>query len=298
MNILTDFFRLLREMLDFPLLTIGEFKLTLWSFLYLFIFTVLLFYLTALFRRWLLNRLLVKTNMTLAARQTFGSLLRYFVISVGLLIIIQTAGIDLTTLNVLAGAIGLGVGFGLQNIANNFISGIIILFERPIKIADRIEVGDVEGDVVHIGARSTTIVTNDNIAMIVPNSKFISEDVINWSYTDSNVRFKIPISVAYGSDVRLVEKLLLEVARENPDVLEDRAPAVRLLKFGDNGLHFELRAWTKTLTHTKGVLISSLNFAILEKFNQYNIEIPYPQRDVHIRSGHLEMQARKNTPTT
>jgi small-conductance mechanosensitive channel len=141
-------------------------------------------------------------------------------ILVGILIILQTSGIDLTTLNILAGAVGIGIGFGLQNIANNFISGLIILFERPIKIGDRIEVGEVDGDVVEIGLRSTTVLTNDNIAIIIPNSKFISENVVNWSHNDSKVRFKIPVSVAYGSDVKLVEKLLLEVAEENADVFD------------------------------------------------------------------------------
>jgi small-conductance mechanosensitive channel len=182
------------------------------------------------------------------------------------------------------------VGFGLQNIAGNFISGLIILFERPIKLGDRIEVGAVEGDVVRIGSRSTTVVTNDNIAIIIPNSKFITENVVNWSHTGENVRFRIPVSVAYGSDVRRVEKVLLEVAAENPDVLREPAPAVRFAEFGDSGLAFELRAWTTALLHRRGKLVSDLNFAIYDKFKQHGIEIPFPQRDLHIRSGALEVK--------
>jgi small-conductance mechanosensitive channel len=142
---------------------------------------------------------------------------------------------------------------------------------------------------VRIGGRSTEVETNDNITIIVPNSKFITENIINWSHNDRKVRFRIPVSVAYGSDVRLVERLLIEVAVENPDVLDKPTPGVRLMEFGDNGLLFELRAWSTTLIHRKGLLVSNLYFAILEKFTANGIEIPYPQRDVRIREGRLEV---------
>jgi small-conductance mechanosensitive channel len=220
--------------------------------------------------------------MEVGARQATGSILRYSILAVGLAIIFQTAGIDLTALNVLAGAVGLGIGFGLQTIVNNFICGIVILFERPIKVGDRIVVGEVEGDVVHIGGRSTTVVSNDNISIIVPNSKFITENVVNWSHNDRRVRFRIPVSVAYGTNVNLVERVLLEVAAANPDVLENPPPAVRLLEFGDSGLGFELRAWSTTLIHKRGLLTSSLNIAIYRIFKEHNIEIPYPRRNVQI----------------
>lgn len=280
----------LKNFLEIPIFKFGDTALTLWSFLYLIILVILLFYLTGKMRSWIVNRLLIKSKIDLGLRLAAGSIVRYFLIAIGLLVILQTVGIDLTTLNVLAGAVGLGVGFGLQNIANNFISGLIILFERPIKIGDRIEVGNVEGDVVKIGARSTTVVTNDNIAIIVPNSSFIAENVVNWSHTDAKVRFRIPASVAYGSDVRLVEKVLLEVAKENPDVLDDPPPAVRFMAFGDSSLDFELRVWSTTLMHRKGRLISALNFAIYEKFKEQHIEIPFPQRDLHVRSGAIEVK--------
>lgn len=274
-----------QEFLRTPVFTIGEMELTLWSIVYTVVLIVLLIYVSGIIKRWTSDRLLARTRLEMGSRLAIAAITRYFIVVVGLLIILQTAGIDLTTLNVLAGAVGIGVGFGLQNIANNFISGLIILFERPIKIGDRIEVGSVEGDVVKIGARSTTVVTNDNITIIIPNSKLIAENVTNWSHNDEKVRFRIPVSVAYGSDVRLVERLLLEVAKENPNVLTEPSAGVRFLEFGDNGLLFELRAWTDTLTHRKGLLISALNFAIYEKFRQHKVEIPFPQRDVHIKSG-------------
>lgn len=153
--------------------------------------------------------------------------------------ILQVVGIKLTTLNVVAGAVGIGVGFGLQKIANNFISGLIILVERPIKIGDRVKVAGVEGRVVAIRARSTTVITNDNIAIIVPNSSFISENVVNWSFGDDIVQFRLAVGVAYGSDTRLVERCLLEVAQSNAAVLESPPAAVQFIGFGESSLDFE-----------------------------------------------------------
>ncbi len=282
----------IKQVLDLNLLKLGETQITLWALLYFCFLLFLLFYFAGKVQKLLLGRVLVRTKLDAGARQAIGTITRYLVLTIGFLIILQTVGINLTTLNVLAGAIGVGIGFGLQNIANNFISGLIILFERPIKIGDRIEVGQVVGDVIEIGARSTKVLTNDNIAIIIPNSKFITENVVNWKYNDDKVRFRIPVSVAYGSDVRLVEKLLLEVARENPDVLVDPAPVVRLLQFGDNGLYFELRPWSSRLVHQQGKLLSALNFAICDKFKEHGIEFPFPQRDLHIRSGVLEVRAK------
>lgn len=275
----------IREFLDIPLVKLGGAPVTLWAIVQLVVLVALLFYLSGKLRTWIVEQFLTRTRMELGARQATGTIIRYTVIAVGFVIILQTAGIDLTALNVLAGAVGIGLGFGLQNIVNNFISGIIILFERPIKVGDRIVVGDVEGDVVHIGGRSTTVVTNDNITIIVPNSKFITENVVNWSHNDRKVRFRIPVSVAYGSDVHLVERLLLEVAAANPDVLEKPAPGVRLMEFGDSGLNFELRVWSTTLIHRRGLLASSLNYGIYKAFTENGIEIPYPRRDIRLLEG-------------
>jgi small-conductance mechanosensitive channel len=218
------------------------------------------------------------------------------VLFVGLLIIFQTVGIDLTTLNVLAGAVGIGIGFGLQNIANNFISGLIILIERPIKVGDRVEVGDVEGDVVSIGARSTTVRTNDSIAIIVPNSKFISENVVNWSFGGEIVRFKIPVSVAYASDIDLVTELLLKIADENEDVAKSPPPSVRLIELGQSALEFELRAWSREKLHRPGLFTSNINYEIVRAFRKHGVEMPFPQRDLHIRSSRVRMDGFAAAP--
>jgi small-conductance mechanosensitive channel len=291
MEAIQSLFGQIKEFLSIPIFKIGATQVTLWTLLYTLVLLVLLFYFTSKMKRWIVDQLLAQSKVDIGVRQAGGTIAQYLVVVIGLMVILQTAGIDLTTLNVLAGAVGIGVGFGLQNIANNFISGLIILFERPIKIGDRVEVGGVEGDVIKIGARSTTVLTNDDIAIIIPNSKFVTENVVNWSHTGDQVRFKVPVSVAYGSDARLVEKLLLEVAKENRDVLDSPQPVVRFLEFGDSGLLFELRAWSSSLIHRKGKLISALNFAIYDKFAEHKIEIPFPQREVHIRRGRIEWKS-------
>lgn len=278
-----QFLNAAKEFLYAPLFRIGSSGISFGTFIYLLVLVVVLFYVSGKIRYWLSEKILVRSRLERGVRHAAGSIMRYVIIIVGLLVIMQTVGIDLTTLNILAGTVGIGVGFGLQNIANNFISGLIILFEHPIKTGDRIEVGEVEGEVVSIGSRATTVVTNDNIAIIVPNSSLIAENVVNWSFTDPKVRFKIGVTVAYGSNPRMVEKLLLEVANSNPDVLKDPEPVVRFLEFGDSGLFFELRAWNTSHIHRKGKFISDLNHAIHEAFTDNGIIFPFPQRDVHLR---------------
>ncbi|TAH35268.1 MAG: mechanosensitive ion channel [Planctomycetota bacterium] len=298
MQVVREWLARVREILEVPIFKLGEAQITLWSALYLALLVVLLFYASGRLRRWLAERALTRTRLDAGARQAVASLTRYAVLLLGLLVILQTVGIDLTTLNVLAGAVGIGLGFGLQHVISNFVSGLIILFKRPIRVGDRIEVDEIEGDVVKIGARSTTVLTNDGIAVIVPNSKFITENVVNWKYSGDAVRFRVPVGVAYGSDLRLVERLLLEVAAQNVDVLEEPMPAVRFVAFGDSSLDLELRVWSSTLVHRKGQLVSALNYAIHDKFCAHGVEIPYPQRDLHIRSGTLERHGGQGEPQT
>ena len=290
METLQEFLVQLRAWLDIPLLPVGSTRFTLWMLLYLLVLIALLVYVTGKLKTWMVERLLARTRIDIGVRQAVGSIFRYVIVAIGFMIILQTAGINLSALTVLAGAFGIGVGFGLQNITNNFVSGLIILFERPIKVGDRIEVGNVTGDVVKISPRATTIVTNDNIAIIVPNSEFISSQVINWSYTNRDVRLNFPVGVAYHSDPELVRKALLEVAADHPGVLKERNADVLLQEFGDSSLNFILRVWTRDYTTTPGVLRSELNYAICKKFKEHGIEIPFPQRDLHVRSGVVEVK--------
>lgn len=278
------------DFLQYPLFPLGNDVVTISALLYLVISLILLFYLSAKFRNLLQNKILVRYSIDIGVRQAISTIVRYIIIVVGLAIIIQSAGIDLSFLAIMAGALGVGIGFGLQNITNNFVSGLVILFERPVKIGDRIELtnpsGDViNGDVVNISARASTILTNDNIAVIVPNSNLISSTVINWSYNERKVRFRYPVGVHYKEDPEKVRKLLVEVAMENDAVLKDPPPDVQFLNFGDSSLDFMLRVWTTKYIQRRGFLRSQLNFAIHKKFKEHNIEIPYPQRDLHLRSG-------------
>lgn len=280
----------LKDSLEVPLFSLGGTTITLWTVLYLLILLLAVLWLTGLFRRILVRALERGGRVESGVAQAIGTMVRYAMVLVGLLIIIQTAGINLTTLNVLAGAVGIGVGFGLQTIAANFISGLILLLERPIKVGDRIEVGGIDtegvsGQVAAIGARATTVLTNDNIAIIVPNSKFVEEAVVNWSHNDRQVRFRLEVQVAYGTDVRRVEQVLLEVAATNSDVLAAPAPTVRLKEFGDSGITMQLLVWSTTLMQRRGLLMSQLNFAIYDAFAREGIEIPFPQRVVHLRKA-------------
>src|SRR5881296_1193572 len=200
-------------------------------------------------KRFLFNRLLAQSGLDRSLQYAIAQVVSNIVLVVGIFIVLENTGIHLAALAVFAGAVGVGVGFGLQNIASNFISGLVILAERPIAIGDRVEVSGIVGRVQQIRARSTVIVTNDNIAMIVPNSKFIDSPVTNWTYGDPRVRFRIPIGVAYGSDVNRVREALIAAAREHPAALSDPAPSVFLDKFGDSTIDFELVVWSKEMSY-------------------------------------------------
>jgi small-conductance mechanosensitive channel len=234
---------------------------------------VLLLYLSRRFTRWMVDSFLARRHLDIGVRQAVGTLVRYAITTVGVVVILQTLGIDLSTVAVLAGAVGVGLGFGLQNVASNFVSGLIILFERPIKVGDRIEVGDVSGEVHRIGARATTVVTPENIAVIVPNSQFISERVTNWSHTGKLTGFLVRVRVGWHADADLVRRLLLECATEHPDVLRDPAPQVELQDLR-NGLLFVLQVWSTQYLQGEGRLKSDLSFAIKEKLQRHDIEPP------------------------
>lgn len=267
------------------LFSIGQSDITLVTIGYLIISIVGLIYLSNRLSKFIGKSVLNRYSATESTIQTVSTIIRYLILVIGLMVIIQSAGIDLSTLSILAGALGVGIGFGLQNITNNFISGVIILFEQPIKVGDRIEVANIKGDVTRISARATTVLTNDNISVIVPNSEFISSTVINWSHNDRNVSFRFPVGVAYKEDPRKIKDLLLEVAKENDGVLNYPEPDVLFDEFGESSLNFFLRVWTTEYTSRPNILKSQLYYSIFEKFKDNNIEIPFPQQDLHLKSG-------------
>ncbi len=290
MEYLSSFFEQVRGVLDYPLFFLGKNPINLSLILFIIISITLLLFLASFIKRLLQNKILARYNVDIGVRQSVSTIIRYVIIVIGLTIIIQATGIDLSFLAIVAGALGIGIGFGLQNITNNFVSGLVILFERPIKVGDRIEVitesdEKISGDVIDISSRATTIITNDNISIIVPNSNLISSTVINWSHNDRKVRFNFKVPVHYKEDPEKVKELLIEVALENDGVLKNPPPDVLFDDFGDYELGFILRVWTSKYIQKPGVLKSQLYYAVSKKFRENNIEIPFPQRDLHLKSG-------------
>ena len=257
---------------DFTLLTLGEAEITLLGALKLAVLLWLLVIVTRRLTAFMDRRLGMRPSVDTSSRVAIITISRYALLIIGTVVILQMFGINLTAFAVLAGAVGVGVGFGLQQVINNFISGLIIMFERPIKVGDRIELSNLEGNVTEIGMRRTTVVTSDNIAILVPNSRFITDNVVNLRYHADYLRVRIPVSVAAGADPSTVERLLLDVARAHPDVLADPAPAVRLLALAAGGnMGFELQVWNSTRINTRDSLVSDLNFALRKKLTEAGV---------------------------
>lgn len=234
--------------------------------------------------RFLKKKVFARYNIKEGIQESISRLIHYVFIILGLLITLDYLGINMTTLATLSAVLMVGIGFGLQNITSNFISGLILLFERPIQAGDFIEVSNIFGKVSAINARSTTVTTIDNITMIVPNSQFISESLTNWSYKDPRIRLHIRVGVSYGADIDLVRDTLLAVGRAHSEVLKKPEPIVYFNEFGDSSLNFDLIVWTdKPLQQFK--IRSDLNFATVHAFREKGIEIPFPQRDLHVRSS-------------
>jgi potassium-dependent mechanosensitive channel len=216
------------------------------------------------------------------AGQSVTKLLHYFLILIGVLFSMGVLGIDLKSFAVMGGALGVGIGFGMQDIVNNFISGLILLFERPIRVGDRIDAGSQIGIVKKIGLRSTIVETLDQAELIIPNSKLVSEKVTNWTHSGTIARLKISVGVAYGSDMDLVSDMLIEAALSNPHVLKDPEPVALLKEFGDSSLNLELHVWLSDV-NTSRFAQSEISREILRRFDEAGIEIPFPQRDVRLR---------------
>lgn len=244
------------------------------------------------FRNQLQTSWLKKTRMERGAKEALISITGYVIFAIALLVGAGIAGFNFQNLAIIAGALSVGIGFGLQNIVNNFVSGLILLFERPVKTGDWIVVGTTEGYVKSIRIRSTQIQTFDRADVIVPNSELISGQVTNWMFRDTKGRARIPVGVAYGSDVQKVKAILEDLAEGHPRVVIDGSvskPKVLFLGFGDSSLNFELRCFIDNIDMRLSI-ISDINFAIDDAFREEGIEIPFPQRDIHIRSGQTKKE--------
>lgn len=256
-------------------------------------FLILLISISHLIQRILLMRLLRHLRISDAQKFALGRFTTYALFLGGLFVGLQSLGVNLNSLVVFGGAIGVGVGLGLQNVVSNFVAGLILLIEQPIKMGDRIAIHDVLGDVIRIAARSTWIRTNDNVIIIVPNSDFINNAVTNWTANDSRVRISLPVGVGYNSDPEAVRRLLLEAATQHTHVLNEPAPDVIFTDYGDNSIDFTLRVWTEARTHAPTLLKSDLYFFLFKRFSEEGIELPFPQRDLHIRSSDANLFIRE-----
>jgi small-conductance mechanosensitive channel len=215
------------------------------------------------------------------------------VIIVGMLVALKQAfALDLTSIAVVFTALSVGIGFGLQYIAADIASGFILLFERPIRVGDRITIDDDEGDVRSINLRTTTVFTNDQVAIIVPNSKLVTQRVINWSYGDPRARISIPVGVAYSSDIDLVRQTLLDAAQGVDRVVADPPPNVQFLEFGDYSLNFRLLVWTGQ-PNRQPQIKSDINYRIARLFRERGITIPYPVQELRLQPGETLTASRQ-----
>ena len=272
------------EMLRKKLVSLGDVTITP-----AVLITVVLILLVALWASRLLQRMLRinvfrRMHLNEGTQATICRILHYVIMLVGIFFAINQIGISLTTLAAISAVLMVGIGLGLQNITSNFISTLILLFERPVQVGDFIEVGGVQGRIRGIKTRSSVVETLDNVSIIVPNSNFITENVTNWSYRDSKVRIHVLVGVSYGSDVNLVEETLLRVGRAHQEVLLNPEPTVQFLEFDDSSLNFDLLVWINDASR-QYIIRSDLNFAVVKAFREHGITIPFPQRDLHIQSA-------------
>jgi len=231
----------------------------------------------------LLEEVFPKRHVEPGVGLSISKLIQYILILVGFLLALAALGFTLTNITILGGAIGVGIGFGLQAIVNNFASGIILLFERPIRVGDAIQLVDLPCEVKKIGLRSTVVTTRDDAEIVIPNSDLITNQVTNWTLSERRMRLRIPVGVAYGSDVPLVMRILKEVAKGNLSVLSNPPSSVLFMGFGDSSLNFELRVWIRDFLDRFRIQ-SELNQTIDSRFRSEGVEIPFPQRDLHVRS--------------
>lgn len=273
-----------RRLLELPLFRVGKLTVTPVFLVKAFIFLVAL----SLVSSRLSHLVYVKLTRSKALGQERSYMLARFAsvatYVIGLMVGLELAGVDLNTLAILAGTLGIGIGFGLQSLVANWVAGLVLLVEQPIRIGDCIAIGNTSGVVVRIGGRGTSIRTYDNELIIVPNSTFTTSQVTNWSEPDPKIRLSIPVGVSYDSDPQKVRAALLQIASQHPDVLTNPAPEVVIAELGDSTLNFLLRFWRVIGPEDNYRIKSDLYHSILKVFAQQKIEMPFPQRDLHVRS--------------
>ena len=247
-----------------------------------FVVTVWLAYLVSAFIRFVLREdVFPRTHMTRGISYAISSLLNYVIIALGFVLALGVLGFDLTKVTVLAGALGVGIGLGLQSVVNNFVSGLILLFERPVHVGDIVEVGDLSGEVLRIGIRASTVRTWQGAEIIVPNAQLITERVTNWTLSDRTRRIDLPVGVDYRSPPGKVVEVLIAVARAHPEIMQTPAPQAIFKAFGDSSINFELHAWTNRFERWSQIQ-TELAAGIYEALHAAGMSLPFPQREVRL----------------
>ncbi|MEL6441441.1 MAG: mechanosensitive ion channel domain-containing protein [Cyanobacteria bacterium J06621_8] len=273
--------------LNSPLINFDSRSYSALELLLLFSLTIAIWFAVRTITNLIKYYILKKTITNSAVRDLITTSIQGVFTTLGLIILWQSWGIDIGGLAITASVLGVGIGFGLQNIANNFISGLILTLERPIKVGDLVQVNDLIGTVRNIGSRSTEILTQDHITIIIPNSQLLDNQLLNWSHRDSRSRLRVPVSVSYHSDLRRVRAALLSAAKKHPDILRAPRPQILFQKFNQSALDFELLVWIKE-PKKQFRIASDLNYLILASLRHYKIEIPFPQQDVNFNAPRLE----------
>jgi len=264
-------------------LQIADVTISIFHLLEILLVLIITYIIVRIIKR-IIHKQEVRKRMEVGQLHAIYQIIKYFLWVIAIVIILDTIKIKITILLASSAALLVGLGLGLQQIFQDFVSGIALLFEGTIKVGDIVEIeGGVVGRVREIGLRTSKVETRDNIILIVPNSKFISENVINWSHLEKKTRFTVKVGVSYGSNVELVTKVLLDCAREHGKITKDPAPFVRFSDFGESSLDFELYFWSTETFRVENIK-SDLRYQIFAEFAKNKIQIPFPQRDIHIKS--------------
>jgi small-conductance mechanosensitive channel len=276
---------LLKEVMSFSVFELGTTGVTLWIMLEAALILLAFVYSSRLLQAYLDYRVYPAVGVEPGLGYAINTFLKYLMLAVGFLIALNVVGLDLRFLFVFAGAVGIGIGMGLQNMASNVISGFILIFGGKLRKGDWIEVADTMGMVTDIHLGATNVRTRDDIEYLIPNSQFINGTLVNYSLGSPLIRIAVPVGVSYDADPRQVGQILLDTAVKEPQVSREKAPAVRFVEFGDSSINFELLVWINVRTTPRRKVCSDLYFAIFEALSKAGIEIPFPQRDIHLRGA-------------
>ncbi len=275
----------IQRAMSFPVLVIGKTSMSFWTLVKAVLILVVFVFFSRLLRAWLDYKLYPSIHVEEGLAYAINTFLHYVLLSIGFLVSLRSVGLDLRILMVFAGALGIGIGLGMQNMAANLISGFSLVFGQKIRKGDMVQVGDTVGVVREVGLRATKVRTLDNIEYLVPNSELTSNTIVNYTLSDPLIRVHVPVGVSYSADPRQVEKILLDAAAAEPQVARHKAPEVWFSEYGDNSINFTLLVWVDVRKTSVSRVRSRLYFAIFEALAEAGIEIPFPQRDIHIRSG-------------